>query len=127
MSQNTHFFAEAFGYSSSNPQKTYEDLIDAFRLQRLADGRAGSGPTSAGFPDYLEKVQATKMVPSWWQNNIHGPGILAFSQEDEWARLDRAVNDEEVIERHTEGGKRRASMVKMRLQMMSERVWGTRF
>ncbi|KAF9461438.1 hypothetical protein BDZ94DRAFT_813089 [Collybia nuda] len=127
VSHNTKFFEELFGYTDSNPQRTYEELIDAFRLQRSADARNGSGPTTAGFTDFLEKVQASKMVPNWWKEDVHVPAILAFSETDEWARLDRVVDDDQIFMRHTDGGKRRPSIVKLRLQMMSERIWGTKF
>lgn len=80
-----------FGYTSEAPQLIYKDLVDAFRLNRI-DTRA-SGPASvAQFTEYIEKVKNSRILPEWWQESVHVPGVLSYAKEDEWGRLDREVS-----------------------------------
>jgi len=122
ISQSAVFFTELFGYTASKPRMVYEELIDAFRLQRIIEASGGQalGPAPPEFAAFMEKVNGAGILPNWWQENVHGQEILKFTEGDEWARLDRVVDREAILAHHNPDGKKKPEM---RLRMIAERVY----
>jgi len=119
LSHSADFFEEVFGYTPNEPHRVYVDIVDAFRVHGLAAGRTGSVPVPAAeFAGFMERAGKAGILPAWWQESVHGPDILKFVEEDEWARLDRVVSVKDIVARH---GKPQAEL---RLRMLAERVLG---
>ncbi|KAF7368830.1 N-lysine methyltransferase SMYD2 [Mycena venus] len=118
MSATAVFFAPMFGYTATNPEPVYKDLVNAYRLLRLGAHlnahRVPPALQGIDFADWMDRITLAKVLPEWWDAAVNGAGIETYTREDAWGRLDRVVTREEVAAN--------AQKRLMTLEMMVERI-----
>jgi hypothetical protein len=120
-SNNALFFAPMF-YSAETPESVYLELVNAYRLLRLgssfstAMGESNRPPSSMPFSEWMDRVERATILPDWWDKQANSQGLLKYSQEDEWGRLDRHVSVDDIRQKTSPPGRF------MVLEMMTERV-----
>ncbi|KAH0832800.1 hypothetical protein AYO21_00300 [Fonsecaea monophora] len=105
--------------------KTYEMLIDSFRLRCDDDyaygghyhGIYGQQPALPVFRDFLTRAKAAGMLPRWW-NEDKESACVRMAVEDEHFNIEFAVEKHDIIEHYKD------RFMPMRLRMAAENVYG---
>ncbi|KIX08208.1 uncharacterized protein Z518_02864 [Rhinocladiella mackenziei CBS 650.93] len=116
-----HFFTQF----QTNESKTYEMLIDTFRLRCEDDyvhgahnhGIYGNDPPLPVFRDFLTRVKAARMLPQWW-NEEKEKECERMAMEDEHFNIQFAVEKPDIQEYYQD------NMMPMTLRMVAENVYG---
>ncbi|KAK0467790.1 uncharacterized protein EV420DRAFT_427992 [Desarmillaria tabescens] len=114
-SSKSHFFADMFGYKADCPERVYSEIVDTYRIFRSGEYLQGTGPSSMSFEEFVAKAEKSGILPDWWKEE-NRDGLLKFSKEDEWGKLERQVTKED-IKNHLDKPARMLS-----LEMMIERI-----
>ncbi|KAJ6461091.1 hypothetical protein C8R45DRAFT_1029155 [Mycena sanguinolenta] len=100
ISDTAIFFDSIFGYSSASPENVYKDLVNAYRMLRLGAHRNADRVPSAlqeiDFKGWMERIARAQVLPEWWNAEVNGAGLEAYTSQDTWGRLDRTVTRAEI-------------------------------
>jgi hypothetical protein len=119
MSDNAKFFTPIFGYSADKPEMVYADLVNAYRILRAGTYEGGAKvrpPSAMPFEAWIDRVERAGILPGWWDAQASRNGLLRYSEEDDWGRLDRQVTAMDIRNSLSPPGRI------MGLEMMIERV-----
>ncbi|KIW87753.1 uncharacterized protein Z519_11727 [Cladophialophora bantiana CBS 173.52] len=105
--------------------KTYEMLIDAFRLRCDDDyawgahyhGIYGRKPPLPVFRDFLARAKAAGMLPRWWDEEKEKE-CVRMATEDEHFNIKFAVEKHDIVEHYED------RLMPMTLRMAAENVYG---
>ncbi|KIW22943.1 hypothetical protein, variant 1 [Cladophialophora immunda] len=105
--------------------KTYEMLIDVFRLRCDDDyahgthyhGIYGQNTPLPVFHDFLARAKAAGMLPQWWNENKEKE-CVRMAMEDEHFNINFAVEKHDIQEHYKD------NLMPMSLRMAAENVYG---
>ena len=111
--------------SIRDEDKTYERMIDCFRLRCEDDytwgqhnhGVYGGDNPMPVFEDFLMKAKAADMLPSWWTAEKEA-ACKQKAETDDWADISCAVEKSDIQEHYGD------NMMPMTLRMAAERIYG---
>ncbi|KAJ7171081.1 hypothetical protein C8R46DRAFT_1087613 [Mycena filopes] len=103
MSNVGDFFNPMFGYTPAHPETVYKDIVSAYHVLRLGAHpnapRVSAAMQGMPFSEWMERFLRVGILPSWWDTEVNGAGIEAYTREDAFGRLDRDVKIEELSPR----------------------------
>jgi hypothetical protein len=119
------FLSRFFSQFETDESKTYEMLIDTFRLRCDDDyaygghnhGIYGNDPPLPVFHDFLTRAKAAGILPQWW-NEEKEKECERVAMEDEHFNINFAVEKSDIQEHNKD------PMMPMRLRMVAEDVYG---
>lgn len=93
-SASSDFFSPKTGYTESDPERSYADIVDVYRLVRSGDNKIKEAHTermkSIGFEEWLKLFQGAGVLPEWWKPR-HKEELMVYTRENNWGRLNREV------------------------------------
>ena len=111
-------------FDNKPEERAFASIIDSYRL-RVEDeyaymgnnrGIYGGEDPVADFNEYLDKAEATQVLPSWWNTQKREACVRYGLNKANWSDLNCAVEKSDIIDHY------KNAMMPMQLRMVAEMV-----